>query len=368
METKIQFKGFNNWGILPYQKPVIIAGPCSAETEEQTLQSAINLKQIGIQIFRAGIWKPRTRPNTFEGVGSVGLEWLKTVKKKTGMLISTEVANVKHISESLKAGIDILWIGARTTANPFAIQEIADALKGVNIPILIKNPVNPDINLWLGAIERFYQSGLTKIGAIHRGFSSIEKSIYRNTPQWQIPIELKTRFPEIPLFCDPSHIAGNRKFLQDLSQKAIDLNYDGLMIESHISPDQAWSDSKQQITPIELKYLMKQLIIRNEKPEGISLETIEDLRYRLDECDNQLIEILESRMQLSEAIGLYKKQNNMTVLQTNRWEQVLKKSIDSGVKRNLGKKFISDIFKIIHHESINIQTKRNLHTSKKLQL
>ena len=357
METQLQIKNLANWDITKNQKPVIISGPCSAETEEQTLQSAKELSKIGINIFRAGIWKPRTRPNTFEGVGSIGLEWMKTVKEETGMLLSTEVANVKHIYESLKAGIDILWIGARTTANPFAVQEIADTLKGVDIPILIKNTVNPDVNLWLGALERFNRVGISKIGAFNRGFSSAEKSIYRNTPLWQIPIELKTQIPDIPLFCDPSHIAGNRAYLQDISQKAIDLNFDGLMIESHPNPDKAWSDAKQQITTSELKSLIQNLIVREEKPTGICLETIEDLRFKIDQCDNELINILKTRMQLSESIGLYKKQNNMTILQTNRWEQVLNKSVEKGTKGNLGKQFISEIFKTIHHESINIQTK-----------
>jgi chorismate mutase len=356
METQLQIKNLASWDLAENQKPLIIAGPCSAETEEQILQSAKELKQIGITIFRAGIWKPRTRPNTFEGVGNIGLKWMKTVKKETGMLLSTEVANVKHVYESLKAGIDILWIGARTTANPFAVQEIADALKGVDIPVLVKNPVNPDTDLWIGAIERFLSSGLTKIGAIHRGFSSAEKSIYRNTPLWKIPIELKTRIPDIPLFCDPSHIAGNRELLQDLSQKAIDLSFDGLMIESHPDPNKAWSDAKQQITASNLKSLQENLVIREEKPEGISLETIEDLRFKIDQCDNELIDILETRMKLAESIGLYKKQNNMTILQTSRWETIINSIIDKGSKKNLTKDFVLNIFKSIHQESINKQT------------
>jgi len=356
METKLNLKRLTDWEIPKIQKPLLIAGPCSAETEEQTLQSACELKQAGIEIFRAGIWKPRTRPNTFEGVGSIGLEWLKTVKKETGMFLSTEVANVKHVYESLKAGIDILWIGARTTANPFAVQEIAEALKGVNIPILVKNPVNPDADLWLGAIERFYSSGITKIGAIHRGFSSTGKSMYRNTPQWQIPIELKTRIPDIPLICDPSHIAGNRALLQNLSQKAIDLNFDGLMIESHPDPERAWSDARQQITASDLKVLLKSLIIREEKPKGICYETIEDLRLRIDQCDDELMEILETRMQLSESIGVYKKLNNMTVLQAGRWELLVNRLIEKSIMKNLTKEFVLNIFKSIHQESINKQT------------
>ena len=356
METITKIKNITNWGIELNSKPFVIAGPCSAETEEQGRESAIAIKNMGLNIFRAGIWKPRTRPNTFEGVGSKGLDWLKIVKKETGMLIATEVANFKHVYDSLKAGVDILWIGARTTSNPFAVQEIADVLKGLDIPVLIKNPVNPDVDLWIGAIERFQNAGLTNIGAIHRGFSGFEKSIYRNTPQWQIPIELKTRIPGIPLICDPSHIAGNRELIHSLSQKALDLNFDGLMIETHPNPDNAWSDAKQQITPGSLKDLLNKLIIREEKPKGISLETIEDLRFKIDECDDELLNILERRMQLVDNIGLYKKENNMTILQPGRWDQVLGKSIEKGLQKNLNEEFISDIFRIIHQESINKQT------------
>ena len=357
MATKLQIKNINDWGIGNYKKPFIIAGPCSAETEEQVMESAVRLKKQGQNIFRAGIWKPRTRPNSFEGVGSIGLDWLKSVKQETGMLISTEVANIKHVYEALKSGIDILWIGARTTANPFAVQEIADALKGVDIPILVKNPVNPDVELWIGAIERLHKAGLTKIGAIHRGFSSYEKSIYRNIPQWQIPIELKTRIPEIPLICDPSHIGGNRELLQHLSQKAIDLNFDGLMIETHPNPDKAWSDAQQQITPKELKILLDKLIIRVVKPDGISLNTIEDLRYKIDNCDNDLIKVLKDRMELVNSIGLYKKENNMTILQPNRWDEVLTVCIEKGNLNDLDPEFIAKLFKTIHQESINKQMK-----------
>lgn len=356
MDTTINLNKITDWNIIQDSKPIIISGPCSAETEEQTVQTAIELKRLGIKIFRAGIWKPRTRPNSFEGVGSIGLEWMKSVKKETGMLLAVEVANVKHIYESLKTGIDILWIGARTTANPFAVQEIADALKGINIPIMIKNPINPDVNLWIGAIERFYQIGINNVGAIHRGFSSFEKSIFRNVPQWEIPIELKTRLPHIPIFCDPSHIAGNRILLPEISQKAIDLNFDGLMIETHINPDKAWSDSQQQLTPRSLQNLINNLIIRKEKPEGISLDAIEDIRFKIDQCDDELIEILEKRMQLVQSIGQYKKQHKMTILQPERWETVLNKSIEKGITKNLNKEFVSNIFKSIHQESINKQT------------
>jgi len=357
METQLQIKSLGEWGIKDCSKPIVISGPCSAETEEQVLQTAKELKSAGINIYRAGIWKPRTRPNSFEGVGSVGLEWLKQVKAETGMLISTEVANVKHVYESLKAGIDMIWIGARTTANPFAIQEIADAVKGIKIPVLVKNPVNPDVELWIGAIERLYNAGITNIGAIHRGFSGFEKSIYRNIPQWQIPIELKTRIPQIPLICDPSHIAGKRALLKEISQKAMDLNFDGLMIESHINPDSAWSDAKQQITPKALEKLLDSLIIRQEVPPGISYETLDDLRFRIDQCDDEILDMIEKRMNLVHSIGLYKKENNMTILQSGRWEQILKRNINKGLQKNLKTDFVTKIFKTIHQESINEQTK-----------
>lgn len=357
MENQLAIKKLQEWDIPNNSRPVIISGPCSAETEEQTIQTAKELVQAGVSIFRAGIWKPRTRPNSFEGVGSQGLEWLKAVKQETGMLLATEVANVKHVYESLKAGIDILWVGARTTANPFAIQEIADALRGLDMIVLVKNPINPDVDLWMGAIERIHQAGIKKIGAIHRGFSSFDKSRYRNIPQWQIPIELKTRIPNIPLICDPSHIAGKRHLLQSISQKAVDLNFDGLMIESHRNPDEAWSDAKQQITPQKLSEMINELIIREELPKGISLETIEDIRLKIDQCDDELMEILEKRMHLVHEIGNYKKQNKMTILQPGRWEMVLGKSIKKGLKKDLNKEFVSSIFKSIHQESINKQTK-----------
>ncbi|MFO7844368.1 MAG: bifunctional 3-deoxy-7-phosphoheptulonate synthase/chorismate mutase type II [Bacteroidales bacterium] len=357
MESTLKIKQKNEWNILAKEKPVIISGPCSAETEKQVIETAKRLKENGVTIFRAGIWKPRTRPNSFEGVGTPGLEWLKQVKAETGMLISTEVANVKHVYESIKAGIDMIWIGARTTANPFAIQEIADAVRGIKIPVLVKNPVNPDVELWIGAIERLYNAGITNIGAIHRGFSGFEKSIYRNVPQWQIPIELKTRIPQIPLICDPSHIAGKRALLKEISQKAMDLNFDGLMVESHINPDNAWSDAKQQITPKALKKLLDDLIIRQEVPPGISYETLDDLRFRIDRCDDELLEMIEKRMNLVHSIGLYKKENNMTILQSGRWEKILKRNIKKGLEKNLKTDFVTKIFKTIHQESINEQTK-----------
>lgn len=349
-------KKMNEWGIGYDEKPILISGPCSAETEEQVMKSAIELSKMGVKIFRAGIWKPRTRPNSFEGVGAIGLEWLKRVKQETGMFTAIEVANVKHVYEALKANIDILWIGARTSANPFAVQEIAEALKGVDIPVLVKNPVNPDIELWIGAIERLYNVGITKTGAIHRGFSSYEHSIYRNIPQWQIPIELKRRLPDIPLICDPSHIGGKRDLIQSISQKAMDLDFDGLMIESHPDPDNAWSDAKQQITPDSLQELMSNLILREVHPKGVSLNTLEDLRYKIDTYDKELIKIIEKRMEAAASIGQYKKEKNMTILQTERWEEILKATIKYGEKHHLSSEFINTIFKAIHQESINKQT------------
>lgn len=349
-------RNIQDWGIDCGEKPFIISGPCSAETKEQLLTTARDLNKMGVRIFRAGIWKPRTRPNSFEGVGSSGLQWMKIVKQETGMLTSTEVANVKHVYEALKAGIDILWIGARTTANPFAVQEIAEALRGVDIPVLVKNPVNPDVDLWMGALERLEQAGITQTGAIHRGFSSYEHSIYRNAPQWQIPIELKRRIPGLTMICDPSHIGGKRELLQSIAQKAMDLDFDGLMVEAHPNPDAAWSDARQQITPQALQTMMESLVVRQAQPEGVSLNTLEDLRFKIDQFDAELLAILEKRMQTACEIGQYKKQNNMTILQAGRWEAILTKSIQYGKKHQLSTDFINTIFKAIHQESINKQT------------
>ncbi len=356
MEVKTAIQKFADWEFINTEKPFLIAGPCSAETEEQIMLSAFELKKTGIEVFRAGIWKPRTRPNSFEGVGSIGLKWLQRVKKETGMLVTTEVANVKHVYEALRAGVDILWIGARTTANPFAMQEIADALNGMDIPVFVKNPVNPDVNLWLGAIERLEKAGITRIGAIHRGFSLSEHSIYRNPPSWQIPIELKRRLPDLPLLCDPSHIGGKRELLQSISQKAMDLNYDGLMIESHPDPDNAWSDASQQVSAASLQVIVDNLVLRQVKPEGISYDTLEDLRFKIDKYDNELLDILQKRMETAEAIGQYKKKANMTILQPNRWDKVVDNSLKKGRKRGLSDRFTSKIFKAIHEESISKQT------------
>jgi len=349
---KLEFAGVSK------DRPLVMAGPCSAETEQQVMDTARQLKERGIHIYRAGIWKPRTRPNSFEGVGKEGLPWLKRVKEELGMYTATEVANTSHVFEALKYGIDILWIGARTTANPFAVQEIADALSGVEIPILIKNPVNPDVELWIGAFERLNQAGIKKLGAIHRGFSTYGKSFYRNDPQWQIPIELKRRIPDLPIITDPSHICGNRDGLFEISQEAMDLNFDGLIIETHVTPDLALSDAFQQITPEELKKLLDNLVLRKANIDNaFAMHTIEDLRRQIDKFDDKLIDILEDRMKVADKIGKYKKENNITILQSGRWDELLKHRVASGEKKGLSEEFIMKVFRAIHQESINHQTK-----------
>ena len=342
------------------KRPYIIAGPCSAETETQVLKTAKQLSEYGINVFRAGIWKPRTRPGNFEGVGSKGLKWLMRVKEEFGMRITVEVANTKHVYEALKAGIDILWIGARTSANPFAVQEIADTLTGMDIPVMIKNPVNADIDLWIGAVERFQKAGISNIAAIHRGFSTYTKSKYRNEPMWQIPVELRRRMKNLPIICDPSHISGRRDLLQSVSQKAMDLNYEGLMIETHIDPDNALSDAKQQITPDNLKILIDNLIIRHRKsidaniPEN--LETLEELRTKIDEYDNIIFDYLNKRMDVAKNIGTLKKKSNITILQTDRWNEIMENAVKKGKKLGLSAKFVNKFFQAIHQESIQHQT------------
>ncbi|NDW12322.1 3-deoxy-7-phosphoheptulonate synthase [Bacteroides sp. 214] len=334
------------------QRPLIIAGPCSAETPEQVLDTAKQLAGKGIKIFRAGIWKPRTKPGGFEGVGVEGLSWLKQVKKETGMYVATEVATPQHVYECLKAGIDMLWVGARTTANPFAVQEIADALKGVDIPILLKNPVNPDLELWIGELERIYNAGLKRLGVIHRGFSSYDKKLYRNLPQWHIPIELRRRIPNLPIICDPSHIGGKRELIASISQQAMDLGFDGLIVESHCNPDAAWSDASQQITPEVLEYILGLLVIRNEKQ---STESLSELRKQIDECDNSLMEILAKRMRVAREIGLFKKEHNMTVLQAGRYNEILDKYAEQAIQCELEPEFIKKVFEAIHEESVRQQ-------------
>ncbi len=334
------------------KRPLIIAGPCSAETEEQVFNTAKQLSEKGIKIFRAGIWKPRTKPGGFEGIGEQGLPWMQRVKKELGMLVATEVANTKHVEAALNAGIDILWIGARTSANPFAMQEIADALKGADVPVLIKNPVNPDLELWIGAIERINGAGIKRIAAIHRGFSTYDKKLYRNLPMWHIPIELHRRIPNLPVICDPSHIGGRRELIAPLCQQAMDLGFDGLIIESHCSPDNAWSDAKQQVTPDVLDFIIDRLVIRNIIS---STESIEALRSQIDECDNSLLDILAKRMRISREIGTYKREHNMTVVQATRYNEILDKRGAQGVLCGMSDEFVRTIFERIHEESVRQQ-------------
>ena len=334
------------------KRPFVIAGPCSAETEDQVMETAKQLAADGIKVMRAGIWKPRTKPGGFEGIGSEGLTWLKNVKKETGMYVSTEVATQKHVYEALKYGVDLLWIGARTTANPFAVQEIAEALQGVDIPVLVKNPVNPDLELWIGALERLSNVGLTKLGAIHRGFSSFDKKIYRNLPQWHIPIELKRRYPDLPIICDPSHIGGKRDLIQPLSQQAMDLNFEGLIIETHPNPDFAWSDASQQVTPAKLKEILNSLVIREGKQ---TTEDLSALRRQIDEADDQLLELIAKRMRVSKEIGTFKKEHNMTIVQTDRYDEILTKRITQATEMGMNPECIRVILEAIHEESVRVQ-------------
>jgi len=338
--------------------PLVIAGPCSAETEEQVLKIAHELKDSDVSIYRAGIWKPRTRPGGFEGVGAIGLKWLQKAKAETGLLMATEVANATHVKLALEHDIDVLWIGARTTVNPFAVQEIADALAGTEKIVLVKNPVNPDLALWLGGVERLYNAGIKKLGVIHRGFSTYEKTKYRNIPEWQLAIELQNKFPDLPLICDPSHITGRRDMIQEVSQQALDLNYDGLIIETHIDPDNAWSDAAQQVTPTKLKQIFEDLKVRKETGHDADYDKkMAGLRINIDEYDNKIIEILGKRMQVAGQIGALKKEFNVAVLQNKRWNEILDKMTAQGADKGLGKDFIVDIFKAIHQESISQQEK-----------
>jgi len=341
---------------LELKRPIIISGPCSAETEEQTLNIAQQLSDMGVKIFRAGIWKPRTRPGAFEGVGSIGLPWLKRVKEETGMFIGVEVANAHHVYEAIKYGVDIMWIGARTSANPFAVQEVADALKGIDIPVLVKNPVNPDLELWIGAFERLNNAGITQLAAIHRGFSTYDKSEFRNHPQWQIPIELRRRFPEIPIITDPSHIGGKRSLIAEICQEAMDLSFDGLIIETHCNPDKAWSDASQQITPETLKGILDNLVLRRPKIGDTPRNTLDELRKQIDKLDNQLLDILKERMKISEAIGRYKYENNITILQARRYDEIMNDRKAKAESRSLNADFVTEIFESIHEESIRCQS------------
>jgi len=338
------------------ERPFLVSGPCSAENEKQVIETAVELARYGVQVYRAGIWKPRTRPDSFEGMGAVALLWLRRVKEETGMLTATEVANILHVKMALDAGIDIIWIGARTTANPFAVQEIADAVRGSDIPVFIKNPINPDIGLWIGAIERINKAGIKKIVAVHRGFSTFQETKFRNTPHWEIPIELKRRIPELPLINDPSHICGRRDLLQDVSQKAMDLDFDGLFVESHIDPDKALSDSNQQITPEALGELIDSLIIRKPEINGNEVnEVLDSLRVKIDQYDKSLLDIMQNRMEISEQIGRFKKSKNITILQTKRWSDIVDDRVITGMVKGLSRNFIMKIYTAIHEESINWQ-------------
>ena len=334
------------------RRPVVIAGPCSAETEEQVMDTARQLAAKGVRIFRAGIWKPRTKPGGFEGVGADGLPWLQRVQKELGMLTATEVATPKHIEAALAAGVDILWIGARTVANPFAMQELADALKGHDVPVLVKNPVNPDLELWIGGLERLNGAGIKRLGVIHRGFSSYDKRIYRNLPMWHIPIELRRRYPQLPVFGDPSHIGGARELVAPLCQQAMDLGFDGLIVESHCNPDAAWSDAKQQVTPDVLDFILDKLVIRDASQ---STESLEALRRQIDEVDSSLIELLSKRMRISREIGQFKREHKMTVVQTGRYSEILDKRGAQGVLCGMAPEFMKTVFEAIHEESVRQQ-------------
>ncbi|MBO5061074.1 MAG: bifunctional 3-deoxy-7-phosphoheptulonate synthase/chorismate mutase type II [Prevotella sp.] len=334
------------------ERLIVMAGPCSAETEEQVITTARQLAAKGCHLFRAGVWKPRTKPGGFEGNGEAALPWLRTVKEETGMMVATEVATPEHVELALKYGVDILWVGARTTANPFAMQALADSLRGVDVPVFVKNPVNPDLELWIGAMERINQAGVKRLAAIHRGFSSYDKKIYRNLPMWQIPIELRRRIPQLPIICDPSHIGGSRELVAPLCQQAMDLGFDGLIVESHCNPDCAWSDAKQQVTPDVLDYILSLLVIRD---DNMTTEGIVALRKQIDELDNQLMELLAKRMRVCREIGQYKKEHNMTVLQTGRYNEILDKRGAQGTLCGMDPKFVKEIFESVHEESVRQQ-------------
>lgn len=356
MENNKEMRTWLNDFNLPH--PLVIAGPCSAETEEQVMQIARELKDSKVSIYRAGIWKPRTRPGGFEGVGEIGLKWLQKAKAETGLLMAIEVATAAHVKLALEHDIDVLWIGARTTVNPFAVQEIADALQNTDKIVLVKNPVNPDLALWIGGVERLYNANIKKIGVIHRGFSTYEKTKYRNNPEWQIAIDFQNRFPDIPLIIDPSHITGNREMIFQVTQEALDLNYDGMIIETHIDPDNAWSDAAQQVTPERLKKIIFDLTIRKATDDADDYQQrLNKLRAKIDEFDAKLLDVIGKRMKVSENIGALKKEKNVAVLQNKRWNEILDKMISDGSQKGLSEEFIIQFFKAIHQESIAHQEK-----------
>ena len=356
MAKTLEIVPVSEWGFFTLPRPMVIAGPCSAESEEQVMETARALADSGLHVFRAGIWKPRTHPGSFEGVGIPGLKWLKRVKEETGMKVCTEVASEKHVYECLKYGIDMVWMGARTSANPFLMQEIADALRDTDIPVLVKNPVNPDLDLWIGALERLNQAGVRKLGVIHRGFSTTDSAPYRNSPGWQIAIELRSRYPDLPFFADPSHMGGDRKYLLELSQRAMDLGLEGLMVESHCNPAVALSDAKQQLTPPALVDMLLSLQIR-EKDSGDKnyREGIDQLRAQIDILDENLLYTLGSRMGVSKKIGAYKREHNVAILQMTRWDQLLAGMQEKARTYGLSEKFIADVFNAIHEESVRVQ-------------
>jgi len=345
----------NNW-VKTNRKTLVIAGPCSVESPEQFMATAKEMKSLNVDILRGGIWKPRTRPGGFEGRGLEALKWIKEVKDETGLPFATEVGSPEHVELALKYNVDILWIGARTTVNPFTMQHIADALKGVDVPVLVKNPVNPDLALWIGGIERIYNAGIKNIGAIHRGFTSFEKAKYRNLPNWQIGMELKRQFPDLPLICDPSHIAGNRDLIEEVCQRAMDLDFDGLMIESHVNPSVALSDASQQVTPESLGNILNNLIIKSETSTNVEfISQLETLRGQIDKLDKELVEVLSARVNLADKIGEYKKENSVTTFQQSRWEAIYNTRRDWATKMNINPDFISEVFKSVHAESVRRQ-------------
>ena len=346
----------NDWGFFTLPRPMVIAGPCSAESEEQVLATAKELSDLGIHVFRAGIWKPRTHPGSFEGVGSAGLKWLRRVKEETGMKVCTEVAGAKHVYECLKYGIDMVWIGARTTANPFLVQEIADALQDTDIPVLVKNPVNPDLDLWIGALERLNRCGIRKIGVIHRGFTTTESILYRNAPGWQIAIELRTRFPSLPFFADPSHMGGKRAYVREISQKAMDLGLEGLMIESHCNPDAALSDAAQQLLPRDCVDMLRVLKVRDADTDDVVYrEGVDQLRAQIDIIDDNILYALASRMGISVKMGRYKRDHNIAILQTSRWDRVIASMKEKASAYGLSEQFVLQVFNAIHEESVRLQ-------------
>ncbi|MBQ3206872.1 MAG: bifunctional 3-deoxy-7-phosphoheptulonate synthase/chorismate mutase type II [Bacteroidales bacterium] len=354
---KLELVPLYDWGMFTEPRPSVVAGPCSAETEEQVMETARGLKEMGINVYRAGIWKPRTHPGSFEGIGTEGLRWMQRARKEFGLKIATEVASERHVMECIKFGVDLVWIGARTTANPFLVQEIADALKDTDIPVLVKNPVNPDLELWIGALERLNRAGVRKLGVIHRGFSTFEKIKYRNDPQWQIAIELRSRYPELPFFVDPSHMGGSTDYIREISQRSLDLGFEGLMVESHCNPSCAMSDAKQQLTPDQLSDLLyNQIAVRDADSDSPQWkENIDQLRAKIDVIDENLLYVLASRMKVSRQIGQYKKDNNIAILQASRWDSVLAKVVEKGADYELSEKFLTAVFNAIHEASVEAQ-------------